>query len=94
MPTGYRALSTASCLGPVAFLVPGVKAHLSAIKPEFASGMAGKLRRQRRALGLSMEDAAAKVGVLRWTWGLWEAGRHEPPARYAEALKGFLADSA
>jgi hypothetical protein len=53
-------------------LAPGVKAVLRALKPEFvgADGVSAQLYRRRRVLGLSMEEAAAIVGVRRWTCGL------------------------
>ena len=86
-----------SCLGTVAFLVPGVKAHLSAIKPEFdlsaSDGFVVRLATQRRRLGLTIEEAASRIGVGRWTWGLWEGGGQRPQARYREALGRFLADA-
>lgn len=82
-------------LGPIAFLVPGVKAILNASKPEFenaqADDLSAQLRRQRRRLGLTIDAAAGILGVRRWTWGLWESGGQRPHARYAPALNDFLA---
>lgn len=39
---------------------------------------------------MSIEDAAAMVGVRRWTFGLWESGQQPPRARYQAALRRFL----
>src|SRR6185437_12084279 len=63
-------------LGNVAFLVPGVPVALRATKPEFrceqGDPLPAQLRGRRRKLNLSVEEAAAMVGVRRWTFGLWE----------------------
>jgi DNA-binding XRE family transcriptional regulator len=81
-------------LGNVAFLVPGVGVTLKATKPEFrcAQGdpLPTQLRGQRRRLNLSVEEAAAIVGVRRWTFGLWENGQQRPQARYRDAITLFL----
>jgi DNA-binding XRE family transcriptional regulator len=44
----------------------------------------------RCKLGLSVEEAAASVGVRRWTFGLWESGLQQPQARHREAIDAFL----
>lgn len=84
----------AKSLGPVAFLVPGVRVSLRASKPEFrreqGDPLPAQLRGQRRRLGVSIEDAAAMAGVRRWTFGLWESGQQWPRARYQAALRRFL----
>jgi DNA-binding XRE family transcriptional regulator len=81
-------------LGPVAFLVPGVRVSLRASKPEFrceqGDPLPAQLRVRRRRLNLSVEDAAVLVGVRRWTFGLWETGRQRPQARYWEGITRFL----
>ena len=81
-------------LGPVAFLVPGVWVTLRASKPEFrceqGDPLPAQLRGHRRRLNLSVEDAAALVGVRRWTFGLWENGEQRPQARYRAAIARFL----
>jgi len=81
-------------LGPVALLVPGVRVTLRASKPEFrceqGDPLPAQLRGQRRRLNLSVEEAAALVGVRRWTFGLWENGQQRPQARYREAIARFL----
>ncbi|MGH6957908.1 MAG: hypothetical protein ACREEW_14675 [Caulobacteraceae bacterium] len=69
---------------------------MRAIKPEFAPSGNGELgallRSKRRRLGLSVKEAAAQLGVRRWTWGLWEAGTSRPQARLRTALERFLAE--
>jgi DNA-binding XRE family transcriptional regulator len=81
-------------LGNVAFLVPGVRVSLRASKPEFrceqGDPLPAQLRGRRRRLNLSVEDAAALVGVRRWTFGLWENGQQRPQARYRGAIARFL----
>jgi DNA-binding XRE family transcriptional regulator len=87
-------LVPADHLGPVAFLVPGVRVSLRASKPEFrceqGDPLPAQLRGQRRRLNLSVEEAAAVVGIRRWTFGLWENGQQRPQARYREAITRFL----
>jgi DNA-binding XRE family transcriptional regulator len=72
-----------------------VKALLKAYKPEFVSApdddLPARLRRRRRRLALSVEEAALLVGVRRWTWGLWENGGQRPQPRHQAALARFLA---
>lgn len=84
----------ANPLGPVALFVPGVRVTLEVSRPELrcdrAAPMAVQLRARRRALGLTIADAAAIVGVQRWTHGLWETGRQRPQARYRDAIVLFL----
>lgn len=41
-------------------------------------GIASRLRKARESLGLSAEEAAAKIGVGRSTWYDWEAGSIPP----------------
>lgn len=41
-------------------------------------GIASRLRKAREQLGLSAEEAAAKIGVGRSTWYDWEAGSVPP----------------
>jgi len=81
-------------LGPVAFLVPGVRVSLRASKPEFrceqGDPLPARLRAWRRRLGLTVAEAAALVGVTQWTFGLWENGRQRPGARYGAAISLFL----
>lgn len=75
-------------------MVPGVPVTLRATKPEFrceqGDPLPAQLRAQRRRLNLSVEDAAALVGVRRWTFGLWENGQQTPQARYRRAIARFL----
>lgn len=52
--------------------------------------MASKLKRRRRQLGLNCTEAAARLGVTRWTLGLWEQGRQKPAARYDPAIDRFM----
>jgi len=84
-------------LGPVAFLVPGVRVTLRASKPEFrceqGDPLPAQLRARRRQLALSVQEAAAMLGVRRWTFGLWENGQQRPQARYRPALVRFLGRS-
>jgi len=67
---------------------------LRASKPEFrceqGDPLPAQLRGQRRRLDLSVDEAAAIVGVQRWTFGLWENGRQRPQARYRDAIVLFL----
>ena len=49
-----------------------------------------QLRTRRRALGQTVAEAAAVVGVTQWTFGLWENGRQRPQARYRDAIVLFL----
>jgi len=49
-----------------------------------------QLRTRRRALGLTVAEAAAVVGVTQWTFGLWENGRRRPQTRYRDAIVLFL----
>jgi len=75
-------------------LAPGVRVTLRATKPEFrceqGDPLPAQLRARRRALGLTVADAAAVVGVQRWTFGVWENGRQRPQARYRDAVVLFL----
>lgn len=45
---------------------------------------------RRRALGLSMADAAAAVGATRQAWYYWEAGQQMPSAAYLPAIAETL----
>ena len=67
-----------------------------ATKPEFRceqSDPLPTLLRARRQLILSVGEAAALMGVRRWTFGLWENGQQRPQARYREAIARFLGRS-
>jgi DNA-binding XRE family transcriptional regulator len=90
----FEPASESFHLGPVAFLVPGVRVSLRASKPEFrceqSDRLPTQLRGRRRKLNLSVEEAAAVVGVRRWTFGLWENGQQRPKARYCTAIARFL----
>lgn len=81
-------------MGPVAFLVPGVRVSLPATKPEFrvdqSATLAEHLRRRRRELGLTTGEAAKRVGVRRWTFGLWEKECEEVSDRFYPSLIRFL----
>ena len=70
---------------------------LRATKPEFrceqGDPLPAQLRGQRRRLNLSIEEAAVRVGVRRWTFGLWENGRQQPQARNRNAIARFLGRS-
>lgn len=83
-----------SHLGHVAILAPGVPVTLGATKPELRceldDPLPTQLRARRSKLGLSVEEAAASVGVRRWTFGLWGSGRQQPQARHREAVAPFL----
>jgi DNA-binding XRE family transcriptional regulator len=67
---------------------------LRASKTEFrceqGDPLPAQLRGQRRRLNLSIGEAAAIVGVQRWTFGLWENGRQQPQVRYRDAIVLFL----
>jgi len=75
-------------------LVPGVSVTLKATKPEFrceqGDPLPAQLRGQRQQLNLSVEEAAALMGVRRWTFGLWENGQQRPQARFRGAIARFL----
>jgi len=75
-------------------LLPGIAVTLRATKPEFrcerGDPLPAQLRARRRRLDLSIEEAAAFVGVRRWTFGLWENGLQQPQARQREAIAMFL----
>jgi DNA-binding XRE family transcriptional regulator len=49
-----------------------------------------RLRRQRRKLGLTIDEAASLVGLRRWTWGLSENGSQQPHPRRQAALARFI----
>jgi DNA-binding XRE family transcriptional regulator len=84
----------ANRLGPVAFLVPGVRVRLRATKPEFhceqGDPLPAQLSARRRKLGLTTAEAAALVGVTQWTFGMWENHRQQPSARSRRAVARFL----
>jgi DNA-binding XRE family transcriptional regulator len=67
---------------------------LKATKPEFrceqGDPLPARLRARRHKLDLSVEEAAALVGVRRWTFGLWENGEQRPQARFKSAIARFL----
>ena len=75
-------------------MAPGVRVTLRANKPEFrceqGDPLPAQVRGQRRRLNLSVEDAAALMGLRRWTLGLWESGQQRPQARYRDAIARFL----
>jgi DNA-binding XRE family transcriptional regulator len=76
------------------YLLPGVRVHRTAIKPEFRTGqgdsLGTQLRGARRKRGLSLAEAAEVLGVRRWTLGLWENGAQEPQAYLRPAIARFL----
>lgn len=78
----------------VAFLLPGVMVTFQARKPEVTrlsgDGLASRLRRRRRELGLLQKDAAKWLGVSPDTLLNWEAGRSHPSACHYRALTAFL----
>ena len=59
------------------------------IPPE-AVGLGERLRRAREAAGLTVADAAGRLGVLKSTWQAWEAGRKEPRANRLAMIAGVL----
>lgn len=81
-------------MGPVAFLVPGLRVALRATKPEFrcvrGDPLTAQLRARRRGLGLAVADAAALVGDTRRTLGMWENGRKRRSAPSGRAIAAFL----
>jgi DNA-binding XRE family transcriptional regulator len=76
------------------FLLPGVRVHLTALKPEFRAqqdeSLGARLRRRRRLLGLTLAEAAEIIGVRRWTFGLWENGTQEPCVSLRPSVCRFL----
>jgi DNA-binding XRE family transcriptional regulator len=62
-------------------------------KPEFRyeqDDPPAQLRARGRGVDFSVEEAAALVGVRRWTFGLWEDGSQRPQFRYRNAIVQFL----
>lgn len=49
-----------------------------------------RLRSARKAAGFSVEQAAARLGVLKSTWQAWEADRKEPRANRLTMTAGVL----
>jgi DNA-binding XRE family transcriptional regulator len=76
------------------YLLPGVRVHRTAIKPEFRAGqddsLGAQLRATRRQRGLTLAEAADMIGVRRWTLGLWENGVQEPQVHLRPAIVRFL----
>lgn len=74
--------------------MPGVRVHKTAIKPELRvqqdETIGARLRRARQMRGLTLAEAAALIGVRRWTLGLWERGTQEPRASLLPAIGRFL----
>jgi DNA-binding XRE family transcriptional regulator len=87
-------LAVRFALGPVAFLVPGVRASLRATKPEFrcvqGDPLPTQLHGRRCGLSLTVAEAAALVGVTQWTFGMWENGRQRPSVPSSRAIAAFL----
>jgi transcriptional regulator with XRE-family HTH domain len=52
--------------------------------------LGGRLRIAREAAGLSVADAAVRLGVLRSSWQAWEADRKEPRANRLTMVAGVL----
>jgi DNA-binding XRE family transcriptional regulator len=81
-------------LGPVAFLVPGVRVTLRASRPEFrcerGDPLPAQLRARRRRLELTTAQAAELAGVTQWTFGMWENTRQKPSAQSRRAIARFL----
>ena len=60
------------------------------LRCEQGDPLPGLLRGRRRRLNLSVGDAAALVGVRRWTFGRWENGQQRPQARHRDAIAPIL----
>jgi DNA-binding XRE family transcriptional regulator len=81
-------------LGNVAFLVPGVPVALRAsrlARPcEQDEPLPAQLLAKRRRLDLSLAEAAAILGVTRWTLGIWESGKQRPSVPSGRVIAAFL----
>lgn len=81
-------------LGYLAILLPGIPVALRAGRPEFrcekGEPLPAQLRARRRRLGLTTAEAARRMGVTRWTFGMWESGRQQPSGRSQQAITTFL----
>lgn len=61
---------------------------ITSTTPETSLGE--RLRSAREAAGLSVEQAARRLGVLKSTWQAWEADRKEPRANRLTMTAGVL----
>lgn len=48
------------------------------------------IRTRRRMAGLTVAEAAARLGVTKQTWYDWENGKYAPSAAYLPALAELL----
>lgn len=55
----------------------------------FFTSMPG-IKNRREALGLSVAEAAAALGVTRQSWNNWETGRCPPSSYYLPAMAELL----
>lgn len=56
---------------------------------KFATSMPG-IKARREALGLSVAEAAAALGVTRQSWNNWEIGRSPASSYYLPAMAEIL----
>lgn len=76
------------------FLLPNVRVHLAAAKPELLADqgddVASCLRYRRRELGLTQQDAAKAIGVCKASIWQWENGRADPEDSFYPNIIAFL----
>ncbi|APB99647.1 helix-turn-helix domain-containing protein [Polynucleobacter asymbioticus] len=63
------------------------------INPDFAQNLGGRIRVERKRLGLTQAEFAKRVGVKVLAQGAYEGGRREPRASYFELAAKIGADS-
>ena len=59
-----------------------------------ARGLADRLRRARRALGMTQDALARRLKVSTRQVGRWEAGVQQPVGLYADRVERFLREAA
>jgi predicted transcriptional regulator len=63
-------------------------------RPKIAHPIIQELRRMRRAVGMTLDDAAAAAGISKTIISEWENGHHDPTlshlTAYADAVGAHL----
>lgn len=79
---------------PAAFFFPALIRYLGSEPWQEPQTLADALRAERLRRGLTVNQAAAVVGIDPGTWGRWERGKWKPTTRTLPRIDTFLGYSA